>query len=99
MGQIGELIWGVGMIVVVTVFGIGKSDPIHIIEKVPVCQITCTVESTPTFPMGTVVCRSKTDYVWSDFTQRVVDAGGHCGQCGTPTNCPKIKQFDEYKED
>ncbi|MCI0558394.1 MAG: hypothetical protein MN733_07850, partial [Nitrososphaera sp.] len=106
MGNITELIWAAGIIAIVTIFGMEKPRPI---EYVPVCSITCEPFNggvTPSEPatiqwiltsLSGVTCRSKTEYIWNDFTQRVVDRGGYCGVCGTPTKCPDIKQFDDRK--
>lgn len=111
MSQLVEMIWAAGIVTVVAIFGIGTEGPHNGVERVPVCVMTCEVYNagvTPSEPaavqwiltsLSGVTCRGKTEYVWNDFTKRVVDKGGHCGVCGTPTTCPKIKQFDEYKEE
>jgi hypothetical protein len=91
--QIGEASMAIGIIVLAAVFGLGDGDPIKRVHKVPMCRVTCVVESTLEAPLGTVTCTEQTEDVWNDFIEREVakDPHNYCGACGTPVDCEKVR--------
>lgn len=91
MGQIGELIWGAGIVAIAIIFGI-KENPIRSVVKVPICRVECTIFN------GEVECIGVTEDIWNDFVDREIGKSEHnyCGACGSPVSCDVSRHKNQW---